>query len=426
MTCPYLDCTRKRLGAAVDRCPQCDRRVRSCEACSQYNRPFANHCRNCGASLAPPSGDWIGFRGGPQRIAVNRQPGFSHFRKVAPKPIASLSLNSACRGLLFVEDHLLAISEGGLVKLRDSAGDGLTGEGTFDGPLCGEPAVGRGSLYLGTKRGVTAFTLGDITGKQKTLEARWHMELPGVPTGSLLPWGDHLYLRIAGENRTETVVRIADAAKMPSSELDILAKAQRFTDLAGQPYPTDRIYWLAEKSGEILQYEVRYPDRSEPPREFRIVQNAPLPLHEHRPIAVIGKRVFAVLQDSDTLCKLDGGQASFSRRFRDDVRDYALQSPGKGVAVHGGGLFSLYDRQDEKHAYLRNVTCSPVLVDDFAIFFGLPSGSVRYHRLDNLAVYEDLQLTQQAGARITALASAGDRLAAGNAQGLVCLWRLES
>lgn len=426
MSCPYTDCTRERLGASLDRCPQCERPVRPCESCGSYNRPFANHCRICGERVNARPGDWTGFRGGAQRISLNRPQGLGKFRTIAAEPEVELTLDSACRGLLLVDHHLLAVSETGAVKVLDLARRERIGEWTFEGPLHGKPAVGRGTLYVGAESGLLAFTLGKLTQKAPAMEPRWRLDLPGTLTGPLLPWEEHLYATVALEDHRHAIVLVANAAGSMPAKPRVLAEGGRFSALAGHPAPVDQIYCLSEEKGRLMLTELAGASHSEPVVQQRPLRNAPLPLQEHRPVAAIGKRIFAILEDEDTFCMLDGSRSRFGRRFRKDVRDYALSTPQSGVLVHGGGLFALANNQDEKHDYLRNVRCPPVLVENFAVFFGLPNGVVRYHRLDNLPVFEDLRLTQKKSSEVTALASADDRLAAGDAQGSVQLWRFEA
>ncbi len=160
MNCPYSDCTRQRLEGNEKRCPQCKSLLKACQHCREFNRAFSNHCRMCGRELTNAGQDWAGFKGGSERTSCNPSANGQALGKV--KAVHDLTLEDRCKSLLSCDNHLIAVSAGGRIEVYDAITWQRKAGWKVDGPITCDPCVHRGSLYLGNRQGVVAYTLGAV------------------------------------------------------------------------------------------------------------------------------------------------------------------------------------------------------------------------------------------------------------------------
>jgi hypothetical protein len=418
LPCPYLDCREQReLPAGAESCPSCLRLVKICPHCAAANRAFANFCRACGRALPEATGEWPTFKGGPQRLGLNRWPQ-ARQPMGGIEEILELRLDSPCRSLLSSDRHLIAVSQAGGIEVVDAARGAASSVRTrTDGPVSAEPCVSQGTLFVPAPGCVTAFALGGLHFARPRLEQRWEVRLPGVPIHALLALEGYLYLDVLLPEGSHEVCVISDVGTERPGELRRLLSAQRVSWSAANP-PSRQVFWLTEEDGELKVHCHDHSAPAGPALTTRPVAAAPLPLADSVPIAVMGAKLFAVLGNEDTLCRLDARDGVFDLALRADLRSYALSGMRDGLLVDARGLYFLGAQHHEQLPPMVRVKGSPVVLQDRAAAVGLQDGRVRLYDLHALPLHDEFRVSQDTE-ELTALMSFRRFVAAGDEQGAV-------
>ena len=190
--------------AGGESCPACRRLVRRCPHCGTGNRAFASFCRACGRALPETAGEWTAFKGGAQRLGLDRWPSPTPLREAYVEPILDLRLGAPCRSLLSADRHLIAVDADGGVTVADVArGAGSAVTLRSEGPVSAEPCVSRGLLFLASPGRVAAYPLGHLDLPVPRREPRWEVPVPGTPIQALLVLDDRLYLTLLKDGDRE-------------------------------------------------------------------------------------------------------------------------------------------------------------------------------------------------------------------------------
>ena len=418
LACPYLNCSEMReLPAGGESCPACRRVVRVCPHCATSNRAFANFCRLCGRALPDPANEWPMFKGGAQRLGLNRWPQ-ARRDQGGIEEVLELRLDGACRSLLASDRHLVAVSQEGGIEVVDVARGAATSvRARADGPVSAEPCVSRGTLFVPVSGRVTAFPLGGLHLATPRLEQRWEVRLPGIPVHALLPFEGLLYLEVLVPDGSREVYTIGNLESEQPGEPRRLLAASRVSWLAANP-PSRQVFWLTEEDGVLRVHCHDHSAADGPVLTTRPVSGAPLPMAVSVPVAVLGAKLFAVLGDGDTLCRLDVRDGVLDLTLRPDVRAFALAGLRDGLLVEGRGLHFLAAQHTEQLPPLVRVKGSPVILQDRAAAIGLQDGRVRLYDLHSLPLHDEFRVSPDAD-EISALISFRRFVAAGDDKGVV-------
>lgn len=424
MACPYVDCSdASELPMGTESCPICRRLVKPCLHCSNWNRAFANYCRTCGRPLPEPVGEWIGFKGGPQRLGLNRWPQRWPLRESHIETILELRLGDSCRSLLSYDRHLIAVSGNGMVTIVDvTRGAGEAVHLHTEGPITAEPCVSRGVLYLATSGRLSAYVLGGLEQEEPRLEPRWEVRVQGIPIQALLVLEDRLYVNVLLPDRRREVRRISGIESDRPGDTELLLTALRPSWLAANP-PSRRVFCLAEEGGDLRVHWTDHGATSGPAVMKRSVAGALLPFVDAVPIAVMGAKVFAVLGASEKLCRIDAHEGVLELATQGDARNFALSSVRDGLLVDAGGLVFLGAQRREELNPSEQVKCAPVILKDCAAAVGLKDGRIRVYDLQNLPLNHEKRVSTDME-EVTSLISFRSYIAAGDAVGTVKVFEL--
>ncbi len=423
MNCPYPDCTRRGLQGNEKRCPQCHRFLTACSHCRELNRAFANHCRKCGQELSRTGFDWQGFKGGPERTGFNPFDRAEGTRDL--EEVLHLELDDRCKSLLSCDEHLIAVSANGRIEIIDAATRQRKAGLKTEGPITCEPCVHRGSLYLGSRNRLAAYTLGAITSATGSREPRWEVPISGTPVQALLAIADRLYTTVGyRDGRPQEIQALDGIGGAQPSRPRALITGHRLSAPAGGTEPRRRIVFLSEDSGRLTLNRIDHGDGVNPEVTTLPVPGAPRELKSFVPIAVLRNKVLAVFGDDSKLCAFDAERGAFKTMIQEDVRELALNGPTDGVLLQGGAIFFLYRNRPERLTPDDRISVPPVILGRRSVYVGMKDGRVRWYDLNNPAVMGEEHLAQRSE-EVTALISFANYVAAGGSRGTVRLFRLE-
>jgi hypothetical protein len=424
VACPYLDCgDASQLPAEAESCPTCRRLVKVCPQCGSSNRAFANFCRVCGKALPETVGDWAGFKGGGQRLGLNRWPQARPLRESRLEEVLELRLGDACRSLVSSDRHLIAVAGNGEVKIVDVArGPASEIRLAASGEMTAEPCVSRGMLYLAAKevrgRGrVVAFALGGLGLEEPRLEPRWEMGVPGIPIQALLALEGRLYLSLLLPDRRREVHLIEDADRDRPRDSQALLSVRRPSWLAANP-PSRKVFFLSEEDGDLRVHWADHGATSNPRLATRSVTGAFLPLVDSVPIAVMGAKIFAVLGEAERLCRIDAQDGVFDLAMQADARDFALGGVRDGLVIDTSGLVFLAAQRRADLNPMERIKGPPVILKDCAAVIALQDGRLRVYDLRTPPLHQELRVSSGME-EVTALISFRNYIAAGDSAGTV-------
>jgi hypothetical protein len=413
VTCPYSEpnCAPGPAASASQRC-QCGRFTKRCHGCGATNRAFANFCRACGTALTAEHLNWSGYRGGPRRLGFNAAaPDGSASRPTA----VSLRLGDECRSLLGYDGHLVAVSLAGVVEIADMA-RGSVCRFQVPGPITVEPCIHAGVLYVGTRGQLAAYSIPPLTFALPRVRPLWQMSLSGTPIQALTAVGARLYLTVASSGWREVQVIEQLGGARPAAARG-LHGAPKMSWIAADP-SSDRAVFLSESEERGIQMHVSSPELVTRPTTLRT-------LAEH-PIAFLGGAVFGVFGEKRRLYRIDAATGAVEEPLDEDTQFFALSSDANeewsrdGVLINTDGVtFSHSGVRDSFDPYERAVRGSPLIVRDSAAFIGMEDGRVRIYDFARLPRHDVWRVGNGSGASITALASFGSFVAAGNKEGVV-------
>jgi hypothetical protein len=390
--------------------------VKTCSLCRGSNRAFANFCRACGEPLSVAEGNWIGYKGGVQRLgsttALYREP----VRELEIVDTGlDLRLGSVCRSLLGYDGHLIAVAKSGTIEITDPRRPSATQRFQVPGPVSAEACIDGGVLYVGTPGQIAAYSLGTMTLSTPRSRLLWRMPVSGAPIQALTPLGDRLYVSVASDGRNEVVAIDGIRSAQPSQPRTIHT-ARHVSWIAADPARAEAVFLSEDGNG--VQVHVSATARAE-------LVNRPVSLDsfaEH-PIAFLGGSVFALFDD-DRLYRIDPATGGIDETLGDDTQLFSLTRNDDewdrgGVQIDSSGIvFSRAGVKDTFSHLERAVKGSPVIVHGHAAAVGMDDGRVLLYDMARPPKHEVWRLGA-AGTPITALASFDSFIAAGNVDGFV-------
>lgn len=425
MTCPYLDSNcRQDPAPGAESCPSCGRFWKSCEGCGTANRAFANHCRACGAAIDAADGNWLAYKGSAQRLGFNPARNAQSVQPFTPVPAKlTLSLGDPCRSLLGYDRHLIAIAQNGTIEVADPLGAAASRvRFQVTGPITCEPCISGGVLYVGSPRQIAAYSLGALTVPSPQFRPLWQVTVPGNPIQALTVVGARLYATVAASEARRDVMAI-DTRDRGRSGARVIHSGMNISWLAGDPAAAMLVF-LSEHRGQVALYTITAAG----------VETHPLPFDElsDQPIALAGGKVFAIFGRDRRLVQIDARTGAVDEHLQEDVQMFALTRDGggwdrDGVNIHTGKVrFGRSNSFDTFPPLDRVVKGSPLVIQRRAAVVGMSNGRVRVYDLLRPPAYGIWGLDGESGAPITALASFGPYVAAGNSHGVVEVLELQS
>jgi hypothetical protein len=425
MECPYshLGCPERAVPPGVEACPHCGRFLKSCPdpGCRAPNRAWANYCRSCRTALPLTAGNWLAFRGGPERLGLNAFP--PAYQAGDPLEIRDVDgvtqLGDFCRSLLGYDRHLVAVSQSGSIAVIDAGRPTAGLRLKADGPISCEPCIDQGILYLGSPGRLSAYSLGAAALLQPRLEPLWQLALPGTPIQALTALENRLYVTVVNGQRA---VMVVDGLQQGAgATLRTLYTGDRPSWLAADP-AAHQVAFLSEDAGALKQHTVTHgAGRAE--ASVRVLAHLPRPFADNVPIALLEGKIFGVFGEEERLCRIDLRSGELEHLGDDDTKLFALRTLRDGVRIDTTGIaFSGAEIRDSFNL-LDRVKVSPVLLGDRAAVLGMQDGRLQIYDAAHPPRHEVRRLTGD-GEPITALASFHNFVAAGNARGIVKLYEL--
>lgn len=416
MSCPYHEC-REMLPILIGACPTCRQRVKHCTSCGSANRAFSLFCRLCGKGLPEEVGNWSGFRGGSERLALNPRRGLELPRDLSPC-FSPLELGAACRSILSRDGLLIAVSAAGRVAVVVPETGAVLVDVQASGPVTAEPVLTEDLLILGTPGCVSAFSLAGYTLGPPRQEPVWRMNVPGTPIRDLLALDRRLYLRLSDSEGRHGIFAIDGVGGDPEPARELI-HGDRLSLLAAD-LESRRVVFLGEGESGIALHLLDHGANPYPALESRRVEGAPRLLADLAPIAIFGSKVYVVIGEEERLCRLDVASACFDTGLWDDVYNFALQDAWEGFKVGGAGLYFPGPGIFDDIGPMERVQGQPLLVRDCAAVVALREGRLRLYDLARPPRYRELRMLGPKGPlreEISALASFDRYLAIGNRGG---------
>lgn len=423
MNCPYhlADCPHQQALAENDSCPQCLRVIKRCDRCQGWNPAFANFCRFCRQALSGADGNWLGYRGSARRLGLNTAaPGAPASRSesldVRETPLR-MDLGRPCRSLLAYDRHVVAIAQDGSIEIGDAEQPESRYRFKAEGPVSCEPCIDQGVLYLGSRDLLTAYSLGALTIGGGRLTPLWHVRLSGTPIHALVVQDRRLYVTLFKPPRKQVQV-FEIAGRTPGATGRVLHTSDVVSWLAGDP-ASRQVVFLSLDGRSVHLHTVTQPHDEYTQRPLSMESFA-----EQQPVALLGGKVFGVFGAEDRLCQIDVHASTFDRALGFDTKLFALGTDGHGwngeaVRTDTTHVFFLpSDTREELPPLDRVSQGSPIIVRDRAAVLGMQDGQVRLYDLHHLPRYISWRVAADEQP-ITALASFGHYVAAGNGKGVV-------
>ncbi|MDX2000736.1 MAG: hypothetical protein SF066_23690 [Thermoanaerobaculia bacterium] len=388
------------------------------------NRALSSFCRGCGSSL-PEGEDWSGTRGGVQRLGWN--PGRSLALPVSwvptPRPDLHRDLESPCRAVLSLDGFLVLVAANGRVEWVDPVEPDARQSFATLGSVSGEPAISRGVLYLASENRVGAWPLVWASLHPPRTTPLWEVALPGRPLGGLLPFGDRLYLQVLkGDGQVSVQVLEGLRGATPPVRREVTVGAERVSPLVGNP-ALAKVLFLSSSSQELRLHWESVGEGARPGFSSRRIAGSPGALVEHRPVAALGGKLFAVLGDDEALCRLDSEEIAFDQILLRDCKAFAMNGLADGLAVQADRVHFLAAAVHDELGRLQRVKGQPLLLGDRAAAIGLTDGRVLLYDFARPPASQLLRLRPRDEQPVAVLASFGDYLVAGDAAGHVAVWQ---
>jgi hypothetical protein len=337
-----------------------------------------------------------------------------------------LDLGDRCRSLLGYDRHLIAVSQTGTIEVRDAARPASGLRFKADGPITCEPCVENGVLYLGSRGGLSAYSLGSLIRASPRLSPLWQLRLPGLPVQALTAVAGHLYVTVQRPDGTHEVHSIEDLERRPPPSSRSLWRGARPSWTAGDGARREGVFLSQDGASLQLHRIVREGPRA---KLLTVPLTAPPPLSGSVPLAFLGGQVFAVCGDDEQLCRIDAAQGELEGTLGDGIQMFSLSRDGErgwdgdGVQVSHHGVRFLRAAQTDALLPQERVKAPPVLVAGRAAVLAMLDGRLRAYDLLHLPRYDPLRLAAP-GEEITSLISFQGYLAAGNSRGVVKLLAL--
>jgi len=418
VNCPYSEknCPPD-LAANVESCPGCGQFLRNCPRCAAPNRAFANFCRSCGATLPAGAGDWLAYKGSARRLGVNSGcPEPDRAVAVQFSDVLKLRLGDSCRALLGYDRHLIAVSQSGAVEICDARRPSSVRRFQAQGPISAEPCIDRGILYLGSHGQLAAYSLGAAMLGAPRTRPLWQVPLSGPPVQALTVIGSRLYLTVAVDGRRE--VQVIDRVDAPRPAARSIQTAARVSWIAGDTAAGKAVF-LSEDNGHGVHLRTIGEDHD-------VAHAVSLHAFAEHPIAYLGGKVFGIFGDARRLYRIDAASGAVDEPLEDDTQFFSLthdrdfEWDRDGVRIDTRGvLFSRIGVRDSFSHVDRAARCSPVIMQGRAAAVGMEDGRVLLYDLLHPPKHEVWRPGSDGTVPITALASFGPYIAAGNAAGVV-------
>lgn len=432
MSCPYSqpNCPQQKLPADAEGCPECQQFLKPCPQCGVRNRAFANFCRSCRTVLSANRGNWLGYKGGSQRLGLNTStpPAWEpqrwenlEIRETGLK----LQLGENCRSLLGYDRHLIAVSQNGTIEIGDPQRPAASYRLRADGPISCEPCIDRGILYLGSPWRLSAWSLGGLTLASPRLTSLWTLPLSGTPVQALTAMGNRLYLTVYHQEGRKEAQVIDNLDRNPPSAARVLHSASRLSWVAADP-GSHQVIFFSQEGPSLQLHTAAHNSRPELTSRAVVLPSFADPV----PIAFLGGKAFGVFGDEEKLCRIDVDTAAFEQAFDSDTKLFSLTRDGErgwdgdGVRIDTTSVAFLRSGIKDSFTPLERVAKgSPVILQGCAAVLGMQDGRIRLYDLLHPPRHEVRRLSDD-GEPITALASFQNFVAAGNAKGVVKVFEL--
>ncbi|HEY6141049.1 MAG TPA: zinc ribbon domain-containing protein [Thermoanaerobaculia bacterium] len=421
MNCPYAERTCiADLAPAAERCPACKRFSKRCPQCHLRSRAFANFCRGCGAALPVRQGNWLGFKGGARRAGVNSRAEGPRRQSVDIVSAGlKLRLGGVCRSLLGYDGQLIAVARDGTIEIGDPARPAGATRLQARGPVSCEPCIERGLLFLGAPNQLSAYSLGAITLPVPRLRPLWQIALDGTPIQALTAVGNRLYAAVASDVGRSLQVIENVVETPPSAPRTLYATRGAASRLSWLAADDVRAVFLTEEEGSVELHSVTHARLELSSRTVMV------PAFAEHPISLLGEHLFGVFGNGQQLYRINVRAGSVDEQLDDDTQLFSLTHDGDhewdrdGVRIDSSGVaFMRAAGRDTFNDLDRAVKGSPVIVEGRVAAIGMQDGRVLIYDLQHPPKHEKWRLGGN-GAAITALASFGHYVAAGDADGIV-------
>ena len=428
MDCPYYDCNSENIQKNDKYCPDCKRRIKFCNSsnCSSANRVFAVYCRECGEKIPDRETNWMMFKGGTHRTGISRfDTGINNIgelNSLNENEIFSFDMSGYCKSILIYENYVFTFSHKGEIYIVDISQEPSPIIFNAGGEIFSEPAICDGSLYVGTRNSIQAYTLDKLVSKNSTYEPRWNMPVNGIPIKALFPFGDRLYYTLMIDKKHHEIYAIKNLSKERPDSSECINKGPYLSSIAGIYAPKNKkAYYLSGTTNLKLNIIDHTNNINSPEYSSIKIQKAPSKFEEHVPIAVLGSKIFAVFKEKEYLCRIDSKNGEVERNIVQSAKEFALAGLNDPIVVTSAGLyFKKFDHQiNLSREERKTIKGSPVILKNHAIAVGMQGGAVRFYDIHNKGFPIEWDISSGYDDFITSIASSRNIIAAGNQKGTV-------
>ena len=433
MECPYNDCNQNFNDNKKNFCTGCNRKIKYCNRCGKtYNRVYAVYCRNCGEKISDNEINWQMSRGGYSKTGISRYDiGFNINSLVDLKnqEITKFQLSGPCKSLLIYENYLFAISMKGDVQIYEILEKSLNKKIVFNlgESIFSEAAIADGSLYIGTKDYINAYSLCKLLSNNPSSEYRWQQEVTGTPIKSLIPVDDTLYFNLIFDDKHQEIHAITNISdNLP--DLNVIHEGPYLSSIAANyNSKVQKVYFFSNTGPKntlhVIDINNGYDDILDIP-----LKKPGTRFNDKIPVSVLGTKVFAVFEGKNELRQIDSNSGFVEKNLGPNTKDYAMASLDNPVIVDTKGLkFASSGYDIDLTIERQQVSGAPLILKNRGVVIGMRNGVVRIYDLENPAGTKKVwRISDNKPVFITSIVSSKNIIASGDQNGTVRISKLVS
>ena len=430
MECPYNECNCNIKNNNTTICPGCNRKIKLCNKCSKYNRIYSVYCRNCGEILPDDQNNWLMAKGGYSKSGLNHfDIGFSinDLSDLKKHEISKFYLSGPCKSILIYENFLFAISLKGEIQIFEIFDDSLNKKISFNAGdvIYSEAAIANGSLYVGTKDYLHAYSLCKLLANEPSSEPRWQQGVTGTPIKSLIPINDTLYFNLIFDDKHQEIHALTNI-KDNLPDVNVIHEGPYLSSIAANIYPKiQKIFFFSCINKNSVLHVI------DQKKNFDEVIDIPLKkanskFNDKIPVSVLGTKVFVVFEGKNMLCQIDSKTGFVDKTFAYNIKEYAMASITDPVIVNSKGLLlARSDFEIDMTSERQQVKGAPLILNNRGIVVGMDKSSVvRIYDILNPTYPKSWVISDNNPNNITAIASSKNIIAAGDQKGTVRISKL--
>jgi hypothetical protein len=429
MNCPYDNCQNNDINSRQQYCQSCYQPIFFCKQCNQPNRNYAVYCTNCGKNIPPNKYDCLSFKGGLQRTNLNHFKIAKNFDECSVTPQKTIQLDSACISILVYNYYLFLFSFKGEIRIINLLNNMQQVQRfNADDKIYADPAISEGTLYVGTRRSISAYSIPAILSEENiSTEPRWTIPLQNneVPMKAMVPIGERLYFNIKINSQYQKICAINNIKTGNPDPIIQINAGPGVSSIAGNwSEKSKKIFFFSETKNNITLHTADHRENKSPKIVSKTIHNAPSGCDFRIPIASIGRKVFVTFKHKETLYRIDSDTGDLDQKICENVKEYALANANSAFVVNSKGLYfhGTSRQQIDLSKQRLSVKIAPYILNNCAVLAGLQNGTVQIYNYFNPTSYpKNWDISDRDNVAITSLVAYQNILIAGNQEGTVKL-----